>query len=54
MRQIEVDLSERRLELNGCGYALDASLPIAVDTEHYSAKYSAKRSQLKIKMQEAK
>ena len=48
IREVAVELSEGRLQVSGCGYALDVALPAHVDATRAAAKFSTKRCQLKI------
>lgn len=53
LAQISLELSEGGIKLDGCGYALDAPLPLRIDPDRAAAKFSAKSQRLKITVPEA-
>jgi len=52
-KELTLELSANRIELSGSGYFLNATLPITVDSEKTSARFSKKSQTLKIFAQEA-
>ena len=53
LAQLSLELAARSLRLEGCGYRLDAPLPLRVDPGRAAAKFSAKSQRLKITVPEA-
>ena len=53
LSQLSLELAEKTLRLEGCGYKLDAPLPLRIDPDRAAAKFSAKSQRLKITVPEA-
>ena len=53
LSQLSLELAEKTLRLEGCGYKLDAPLPLRIDPDRAAAKFSAKSQRLKIIVPEA-
>ena len=48
MREIVLEVNDKRIVLNGHGYALDIPLPVTVDANRAAAKFSSKKNQLSV------
>ena len=53
MRELNVDLSVRTIQISGPGYELRAELPLHADVARASAKFSTKSSQLRVVVPES-
>jgi len=53
LSELNLEVSDSNLRLDGCGYKLDAPLPFRVDAEQASAKFSSKSQRLKVTVPEA-